>query len=78
MLRCDDIVLQVGGLTNATLPLISGFRNVILGNPVIVDAIDFAAQSPVLQDFFSNIGNFTGDLAPVVRAYTVTICLNLS
>lgn len=78
MLRCDDIVLQVGGLTNATLPLISSFRNVILGNPVIVDAIDFAIQSPVLQDSFSNIGNFTGDLAPVVRAYTVTICLNLS
>ena len=63
--------VQVSALTNATLPLISGFRNNILQNPILVDAIDFASQSPMLQGFFADIGNFTGDLAPIVRAYTV-------
>ena len=62
---------QVERLTDAALPLITGFRNNILQNPILVDAIDFASQTPVLQGFFSNVGNFSGDLAPVVRAYTV-------
>ncbi len=56
-----------------TLPLISGFRSNILQNPILVDAIDFASQTPILQGFFNNVGNFSGDLAPVIRAYTVSV-----
>ena len=63
--------LQVSALTNASLPVIRGFRNDILQNPLILDAIHIVTQSPLLQDYFTGIGNFTGDLAPIVRAYTV-------
>ena len=68
--------MQVERLTDAALPLITGFRANILQNPVLVEAIDFAAQTPLLQGFFANVGNFSGDLAPVIRAYTV--CDNYS
>ena len=64
--------MQVERLTDAALPLIRGFRGNILQNPVLVDAIDFASQTPILQGFFNNVGNFSGDLAPVIRAYTVS------
>ena len=63
--------LQVSALTNVTLPLIRGFRNDILQNPLILDAIHILTQSPMLQGYFTGIGNFTGDLAPIIRAYTV-------
>ena len=66
--RCDS---QVSALTNVTLPLIRGFRNDILQNPLILDAIHIVTQSPMLQEYFGGIGNFTGDLAPIIRAYTV-------
>ena len=66
--QCD---LQVSALTNVSLPLIRGFRNDILQNPLILDAIHIVTQSPMLQDYFTGIGNFTGDLAPIIRAYTV-------
>ncbi len=62
-------------LTNAALPLIRGFRGNILRNPFYVEAITSASQTPILQGFFNTVGNFSGDLAPVIRAYTVCGCL---
>ena len=64
-------VVQVQRITNATLPLIAGFRNNLLASPLFVDASEIATSSPLLEDFFNTIGNFSGDLAPVLRAYTV-------
>ena len=64
-------VAQVQRITNATLPLIDGFRNDLLASPVFVDASEIATSSPLLEDFFNTIGNFSSDLAPVLRAYTV-------
>ena len=70
-MRLNHCDLQVSALTNVSLPLIRGFRNDILQNPLILDAIHIVTQSPMLQDYFGGIGNFTGDLAPIIRAYTV-------
>ena len=64
-------VVQVRRITNATLPLIDGFRNNLLASPVFVDASQIATSSPLLENLFNTIGNFSNDLAPVLRAYTV-------
>lgn len=64
-------VAQVQRITNATLPLIAGFRDNLLASPLFVDASDIVTSSPLLEDFFNTVGNFSSDLAPVLRAYTV-------